>query len=148
MVLATRCPKCGNTRLRSNEDGDLECGCGKIIYASVPDSSVFEKQKGKGWGGRQCRNCHSTKLVKAGKQGIKQRWQCKSCGCVFIWSKAPLGMKYDRATIEFARQAHKDGFSLREITYIFLGDYGKSPSVSTIHDWVNRKEITRRTFAS
>ncbi len=36
-----KCPKCGATKLYRNEDGDLECLCGKIIYteqASMPSA--------------------------------------------------------------------------------------------------------------
>jgi len=29
------CPKCGSALLSKNEDGDLECVCGKIIYADI-----------------------------------------------------------------------------------------------------------------
>ncbi len=29
------CPKCGATLLGKNEDGDLECLCGKIVYKST-----------------------------------------------------------------------------------------------------------------
>lgn len=34
-VIVDKCPKCGSRGLKKNEDGDLECICGKIIYTGL-----------------------------------------------------------------------------------------------------------------
>jgi len=38
-----KCPKCGSTLLSQNEDGDLECVCGYIIYKELPNMSYETK---------------------------------------------------------------------------------------------------------
>lgn len=38
-------PKCGNKRLFKNQDGDLECECGKIIYSQISEPLPLKRNK-------------------------------------------------------------------------------------------------------
>jgi hypothetical protein len=83
-------------------------------------------------------SCSSTTVIKWGKQNKKQRYKCKSCGLLFIWSNP--GVKNKNRFIWFSdwvigRQtlvqiSEESGYSVRSLSRYFHAYLSKSPIFS------------------
>ena len=85
-----------------------------------------------------CPDCHSTHIVKMGKQNNVQRYLCRGCGKAFRANGMPTGRQVPAEQIGMAVRMFYSGMSYKQIGESMADAFDiPEPSKSTIYDWVS-----------
>lgn len=88
----------------------------------------------------RCINCNSLSVLKKGKRktksGLKQVYFCKKCNKKFTVSAMPF-FTFPAEVILSAPVYYYMGYSIDMARKRIIGRYKKSPSISTVSNWIN-----------
>lgn len=88
----------------------------------------------------RCINCNSLSVLKKGKRktksGLKQVYLCKKCNKKYTVSALPF-FTFPAEVILSAPVFYYSGYSLKETRKRIKGRFKKSPSLSTVSNWIN-----------
>ena len=84
-----------------------------------------------------CPDCHSTYVVKMGKQNGQQRYLCRGCRNAFRANGMPEGRQATAEQMGMAVRMFYSGMSYKQIAEAMADAFNiPEPSKSTIYDWV------------
>ena len=84
-----------------------------------------------------CPDCHSTHIVKVGKQNGQQRYLCRGCSKKFRANDKPEGRRVPAEQMGMAVRMFYSGMSYKQIAETISDAFNiPEPSKSTIYDWV------------
>ncbi len=85
-----------------------------------------------------CKYCGSKNVIKYGKKGEMQYYECKDCQRHFAYNNALPGMRYPPEQIATAVGLFYDGLSIDTIRRQIDSIFHVYPSDSTVYDWIVR----------
>ena len=84
-----------------------------------------------------CPACHSSHIVKMGKQNDQQRYLCRGCGKAFRANGMPTGRRVPAEQMGMAVRMFYSGMSYKQIAESMADAFNiPEPSKSSIYDWV------------
>ena len=84
-----------------------------------------------------CPDCHSTHVVKMGKQNGQQRYLCRGCSNAFRANGMPEGRQASAEQMGMAVRMFYSGMSYKQIAEAMSDAFNiPEPSKSTLYDWV------------
>ena len=86
----------------------------------------------------ECKFCHSTNVIKYGKQNGKQYYQCKDCNRRFVNNTDFENMKYNPKIIALTLDLYFKGVSLRKISHHLKEFYDLDISYKSVYNWIEK----------
>jgi transposase-like protein len=86
----------------------------------------------------ECKFCHSTNVIKYGKQNGKQYFQCKDCNRRFVNNMDFENMKYNPKIIALTLDLYFKGVSLRKISHHLKDFYDLNISYKSVYNWIEK----------
>jgi len=86
----------------------------------------------------ECKFCHSTNVIKYGKQNGKQYYQCKNCNRRFVNNLDFENMKYNPKIIAITLDLYFRGLSLRKISQHLKKFYNLNITHMSIYNWIEK----------
>lgn len=83
-----------------------------------------------------CKFCHSTSVIRYGKEGRKQVYKCKECNRKFVPDDG--GAKYDPHIITLCLDLYFKGVSLRKISDHLKQFHKQEVNYSTVYRWIEK----------
>jgi putative transposase len=103
----------------------------------IPKEEVYE-----------CKFCKSPNVVKYGKKGRKQAYNCKDCHRTFVAEDLFRKLKFDPQVITSTLDLYFKGVSLRKISDHLYQQYGLTVNFSTIQRWMGKYVRLMSEYAS
>jgi len=86
----------------------------------------------------ECKFCHSTNIMKYGKQNGKQFYMCKECKRRFVNNVDFENMKYNPKIIALTLDLYFKGVSLRKISHHLKQFYELDVSYKSVYNWIEK----------
>ena len=87
---------------------------------------------------QSCKYCGSSRVSRYGAVKGVRRYFCRDCRRKFTAKDSLFHMKVQRLFVEIARSLWADNLVYREIVQYLEEHYAYSPSLSSVHRWIQR----------